>query len=114
MKLAEVVKGQQRRQGMYGYKKNKILLAHLDFSRTPMKFMKKRKAFNVLVKFLRYEHGNVICSILNSNNRIRREDEDEDLSFDFSTKEISVPIFNTKYVCKYINTLPESYINYFE
>jgi hypothetical protein len=102
MKLAGVVKGQQRREWMYGYKKNNILLAHLDFSRTPMKFMKKRRLFNVLVKFVRYEHGDAICSILNSNNRIRREngekneereDEDEDLSFDFSTKEISVPIY---------------------
>jgi hypothetical protein len=105
---------------MYGYEKNNILLAALDFSRTPMKFMKRRRVFNVLVKFIRYEHGNVICSVLNSPD-IKEEDdgeeeseEDDDLSFDFSTKEISVPIYNTKYVSKSIRTIPQSYLKYFE
>jgi hypothetical protein len=118
--LAEVVRAQQRRQGMYGYEKNNILLAALDLSRTPMKFMKRRRVFNVLVRFIRYEHGNVIYSVLNSPDIKEEEEKSEgeadvdDLSFDFSTKEISVPIYNTKYVSKNVRTIPQSYLKYFE
>jgi hypothetical protein len=66
IELARVVQDQQFKNGLWSYQPGNIIMVHLDLSRTDYKFMKKRRIFNVLTKFLFYQHGNVVCKILES------------------------------------------------
>jgi hypothetical protein len=40
-------------------------LIHLDFAKPPSRFVKKRRTFNKLAKFISYDFGNVKCYVYN-------------------------------------------------
>jgi hypothetical protein len=86
---------EQREEGLYNYKKGNILLIHLDLSKTDDKFKKQRRAFNQLAEFIEYDHGNVNCFILERGRR---------------GKEITLPIYYTKFVSSDLSTIPNEYV----
>jgi hypothetical protein len=57
------IRRKQIKEGLFDYKKGNIIMVHLDFSRTPWKFMKVRRRFNALAVFIRYTHGDVECKV---------------------------------------------------
>jgi hypothetical protein len=119
--LLEVAQERQAEEGLFSYEKGYVLLIHLDFSRTVFKFMKKRRVFNALAIFEKYEHGDVVCRILrsgfggqevNNPNGLKKEkieiDEENgsgDIDFIPAFSKIKVPVYYTKFVCKSISEL---------
>ncbi|KAA6367693.1 MAG: hypothetical protein EZS28_036780, partial [Streblomastix strix] len=57
-KLREVKQDQQD-QGFTKYKPGNILMIHVDYLRTMHRYMKQRRNFNELAKFIKYDNGNV-------------------------------------------------------
>jgi hypothetical protein len=127
MRLWDRVKQKQINEGLFDYREGNIIMVHLDFSRTPWKFMKIRRRFNALAEFIRYTHGDVECQVVLSGidsaaqeeiggrreKKVEETEEKEHLDMSLA-KPIIVPIYYTKYVCKNIAKLPEKYRNYFE
>jgi hypothetical protein len=132
IRLCEYLKQKQIREGLFDYKKGNIIMVHLDFSRTPWKFMKLRRRFNALATFKRYTHGDVECQVFLSGiaaaaaaaatqeemkgkkEKEMEEREEKEYLETALNKPIIVPIYYTKYVCKNEAKLPEKYRNYFE
>jgi hypothetical protein len=128
MRLCDYIQEKQRSEGLFAYRKGNVIMVHLDFSRTPWKFMKVRRRFNALAVFIGYIHGDVQCqvflsgigSITQESVKGRKEKEDtteieEKQYLETSlAKPIIVPIYYTKFVCKDITQLPDRYRNYFE
>lgn len=85
---------EQRRKGLMNYDPGNILLIHLDLSRTIHSMDKRRRQFNELASFVRYENGNVVCELLRKY---------PDLSV------IEVPIYYSEKVAESINELPERF-----
>jgi hypothetical protein len=85
-------------EGLHNYKPGNVLLIHLDKSKTSMKFDKHRRNFEELAVFVRYEHGNVICTLIKPYP---------------NTNTIEIPIYFTKYVSKDINSIPMNYKSFF-
>ena len=85
-------------EGLHNYKPGNVLLIHLDKSKTNMKFDKHRRNFEELAVFVRYEHGNVICTLIKPYP---------------NTNTIEIPIYFTKYVSKDINSIPMNYKSFF-
>jgi hypothetical protein len=125
----DVVEQKQRKKGLFEYEKGNVLLVHLDLSRTPYRFMKKRRTFNALAIFLNYWHGNVRCIIYRSGfgimdyqvkdaatpfDELEAEEEDYDKSLTLNLyKPVIVPIYYTKLVCERLEDLPERYKYFF-
>ncbi|KAA6393583.1 MAG: hypothetical protein EZS28_010889 [Streblomastix strix] len=57
-KLREV-KLDQKDQGFTRYKPGNIQMIHVDYLRTKHRYMKQRRNFNELAKFIKYDNGNV-------------------------------------------------------
>jgi hypothetical protein len=110
-----------------------VLLIHLDLSRTPLRFMKRRRVFNALAIFDRYVHGNVQCTIYRSGlgrleieeepaedaedgSRLKVErlnlDEEEDGSIR-SGMTVTIPIYCARWVADSIENVPEHILEYF-
>ncbi|KAA6383189.1 MAG: hypothetical protein EZS28_021285 [Streblomastix strix] len=83
-KLREVKQDQQD-QGFTKYKPGNILMIHVDYLRTMHRYMKQRRNFNELAKFIKYDNGNVECLLLKPFTDLDR---------------ITVPIYYTKFVCE--------------
>ncbi|KAA6366285.1 MAG: hypothetical protein EZS28_038188 [Streblomastix strix] len=83
-KLREVKQDQQD-QGFTKYLPGNILMIHVDYLRTMHRYMKQRRNFNELAKFIKYDNGNVECLLL-------KPFTDLDV--------ITVPIYYTKFVCE--------------
>jgi hypothetical protein len=109
------VKERQRKEGFLKYRRGNVIMVHLDFSRTPMRFRKRRRNYNVLAIFLDYVHGNVKCRVLSEYDREPVEPlKTEDPSFTFTEREIVVPVYYTRYVSKDSSSIPEPFKSYFE
>jgi hypothetical protein len=93
MRLQDVTEAQKEAE-LYNYIQGNILLIHLDFSKTDEKFKKQRRTFNQLAEFVKYDHGNVNCFILERGRR---------------GKEITLPIYYTKFVSTDLSTIPNEY-----
>jgi hypothetical protein len=128
----EVVEEEQKEKGLFNYVKGNVLMVHLDLSRTPYRFVKRRRRFNALAIFMSYEHGNVKCVVFKSGIGLPhvniktlkdlkafdvatydsplQEDEDEN-NTGINTnmvRPIVVPIYYTKFVCDDIEELMQS------
>ncbi|GHU20235.1 hypothetical protein FACS189472_11230 [Alphaproteobacteria bacterium] len=51
-------------EGMLTYEPGSIILVHLPLGKTPYKMQRRRRNFDELATFVRYEGGNVICDLL--------------------------------------------------
>ena len=100
---------------LFDYKPGNILLVHLDFSKTPMKFMKKRRNFNALAEFIEYQHGNVVARVLRLINLEIKKDTTADKSLDVNLNDrVIIPVYFTKFVCERSSEIPLFYESYFE
>jgi hypothetical protein len=85
----------QKNNNLLNYQRGNILQIHIPVEKTPLLFKKRIRNFDNLAEFIDYHHGNV---------RVRLLDR---------TAYIELPIFYTKYVCRSINDLPDSYRSVF-
>lgn len=123
LKLQDI-KEEQRLKGLLSYKLGNIILVHLELDKTQKKHEKRRRVFNEIAQFIKYENGNVICKLLNNyktfnkdkNNRLtlyntsnigRKPKTDNEKAI------IEVPIIYTKFVCNNIDDLNNDYRSYF-
>lgn len=81
--------------GLDKYKRGNILLLHLDRGKTNRSMEKRRRNFEDIGEFIKYEHGNVKC------RHITKRDKDKNI--------ITVPIFYTKKIANDYSTLDEKY-----
>ena len=81
--------------GLDKYKPGNILLIHLDRGKTNRSMEKRRRNFEDIGEFIKYEHGNVMC------RHITGRAGDKNI--------ITVPIFYTKKIAKDYDTLAEKY-----
>jgi hypothetical protein len=89
----------QREAGFFNYKPGNALLIHINKAKTNEKFDKKRRAFNEVARFVRYENGNVNCERLTrAGGKI------------VGDKRITIPIYYTKYLAPSINEIPKKYL----
>jgi hypothetical protein len=111
------IKQLQDSNGLFDFKSGNILLVHLDYSKTPMRFNKIRRKFNALAYFLEYTNGNVKCRLLKPfelTESITKEDKnDKSIDFDAKDRIITVPIYYCKKVGNSIIDLPQNYKTYF-
>jgi hypothetical protein len=112
--ILEVEQERQRKEKLFKYKTGNVIMVHLNFSRTPYRFLKIRRKFNALAIFQRYHHGNVLCTVFKSgldkyeknileyktDLGVENEEDATDVSIKLSTEknEITVPIYYTKFV----------------
>jgi hypothetical protein len=89
-KLTDILLLQQRHH--FKYQPGNILLIHLPLSKTPQRFSKRRRNFDMLASFIEYVHGNVKVKILNNMN-----------------DEVIVPIYYTIFVSVDLEHLPLQY-----
>lgn len=128
LKLREI-NDKQRFKGLLSYRRGNIILIHLDRGKTQKKHEKRRRVFDEIAVFIRYENGNVICKLLNPYRTYSKSSKglvpydqmksNEDITRgripknDFQKSIIEVPIIYTKYVCNSINELDEDFRHYF-
>jgi hypothetical protein len=112
----DVVKEMQKEAGLFNFKKGNILMVHLDYSKTPLSFMKVRRNFNHLAEFLEYESGNVKCRLRNNiefSNAKNDWFDDRGTEINEKTKIVTIPIYYCKLVSFDLKSLPEKYKDYF-
>ena len=102
MKRLDEVKGIQQGEGLFSYKPGNILLIHLNLSKTEEKLRKKRRVFNRLAAFHKYNNGNVICSVLERY-------DGKTIPSKLKYGNIEIPIFYTKFLCDNISEIPNDY-----
>jgi hypothetical protein len=107
----------QAEKDLHSYEKGNVLLVHLDLSRTPLRFMKKRRNYNALTPFHSYYHGNVACQVISSmtiseENTEGKDPGDESIDYNLG-KLIIVPIFFTKLIAKNVSVIPHRFKSYF-
>jgi hypothetical protein len=78
----------QRANYLKSYTPECILLIHLPRDKTQEKFIKRRRNFDTLAEFIRYDHGNVVCRVLKQRTAI------------------TVPIQFTKYIAPSFQQIP--------
>jgi hypothetical protein len=110
----KMVQDIQAEKGLHSYEKGNVLLVHLDLSRTPQRFMKKRRNYNALALFHSYYHGNVACQVISSMTISEEGKDPDDESIDYNLgKLIIVPIFYTKLIAKNVSLIPHRFKSYF-
>jgi hypothetical protein len=90
-----IIIDKQQKANLFNYDEGDILLAHIDLSKTPYRFDKRRRIFNELVEFVEYKNGNVICHPLDRAT--------------YGPRAIEIPIFYTKYLCDSRRNIPRDY-----
>jgi hypothetical protein len=96
----EEIRQLQDEAGFYSYYPGNILLIHLDESKKNP-FADKRRIFNKLASFIRYQNGNVVCFLLL---------KDEEMRLGRFRREIEIPIYNTKFLAFSQNQIPKKYL----
>jgi hypothetical protein len=91
----ESINVKQKELGLRDYEVENILLIYLDFLKTGSRFLKKRRNFNKLAKFISYEFGNVKCHVYNIEKHIKNS--------------ITIPIYYTKCIAESEKSIPEKY-----
>jgi hypothetical protein len=102
-KLTEV-----RRRQPLDYKFGNILLLHVDMTKTPQGFVKRRRFWNRIGEFIAYTFGSVHVKLLGSPIVLARQNGTE-----MTTDEIELPIQYTTLIAKNKNEIPEYYRNYY-
>ena len=92
----EKINQMQEESNLKDYKPGNILLIHLDFAKTASIFVKKRRTFNKLAKFISYDFGNVKCYVYNVI-----EQHIKNL--------VTIPIYYTKYLAENERSIPQKY-----
>ncbi|KAA6378809.1 MAG: hypothetical protein EZS28_025665 [Streblomastix strix] len=88
----------QQREQLFDFKSGNILMVHVDYSRTGIRFQKQRRQFNELATFITYKNGNVVCKLLNPYEGI---------------SVIELPIYYCKFISDDLNSLPANYKSQF-
>ena len=57
------IKRKQIVNGFYNYKPGDKLKIHLEYTKTPDRFTKRRRQFDVEAEFIRYANGNCGCKV---------------------------------------------------
>jgi hypothetical protein len=98
-KLDEV-KARQVEAGFFGYKPGNVLLINKDKRKLNFsEYYKKRRTFNRLAIFIRYNHVNVVCQeLIRTDKKIT------------TTKAIEVPVYCTKLLAKNVDGIPQEYL----
>jgi hypothetical protein len=99
-KLEEIHKLQEK-AGFFSYQPGDVLLIHLDEGKNNP-FADRRRTFNKLASFIRYENGNVLCFLL------MKDHEGKLLKY---TREIEIPIYDTKLLAPYNEEIPPKYLS---
>jgi hypothetical protein len=99
-KLEEINKLQEK-AGFFSYQPGDILLIHLDGGKKNL-FADKRRTFNKLFFFIRYENENVLCFLL------MKDQEGKLIKY---TREIEVPIYDIKLLVPYNKEIPPKYLS---
>jgi hypothetical protein len=85
------IKKLQYEGGYFNYRTANVLLVHIE-----SKMMdKKRRVFNRMALFIDYDHGNVLCKILEEN---------------LDKPVVTIPIYHTKLITSSIQAIPEKYL----
>jgi hypothetical protein len=85
--------------GFMDYQPNNILLIHIPIEKSDYAFSdKRRRNFDEIGKFVRYEDGNAVVDLLHTYPQFSR---------------VSIPVFYTKYISKDINEYIEKYNDLF-
>ena len=122
LKLRDI-NNKQQSKSLLSYKYGNIILVHLDRGKTQKKHEKRRRVFDEIAEFIRYQNGNVICKLLNPYHNYTN-DNGKLVPFQPSEKGriaqtdaekaiIEVPIIYTKRVCNSIEELNDDYKRYF-
>jgi hypothetical protein len=91
----EEIDNRRIKAGYLSYEPNNILLVYVPLENIfSVLTEKRRRNFNEIAKFVRYENGNCVVDLLHPFNKFTR---------------ICVPMFYTKYVAKNINEYIEKY-----
>jgi ABC-type microcin C transport system permease subunit YejB len=77
------------------------LLIHLNEQKTEQKFDKRRRNFDQLAYFIRYDFGNVVCRPVVVTN--------EGSQITVTNIFVTIPIYFTKYISRDINSIPIAY-----
>jgi hypothetical protein len=96
----DAVEEQRLKAGLLSYKKDNILLVHVPFEKTTLKFEKRRRNFDKLAKFVRYEGANVVIELLKKIGDL--------------PKELVIPIYYTKYLAKDLNDYKSNFYDLFK
>jgi hypothetical protein len=113
--ILELVEEEQAKDGLKKIVKGNILKIYLDYSKTPLDFMKKRRNFNALAQFVEYINGNCRVKVLSPIEIIEnKNNEDVDESNELNLKRvIDIPIYFCKFVSNSLRYIPEKFRNYF-
>jgi hypothetical protein len=83
---------------LMSYEPGSILLVHLDLAKTDLDMQKRRRNFDVLATFVKYEGGNVVCDLFLRYPQFRR---------------VVVPIYYTKKLAKDLADYKNKYYDMF-
>jgi hypothetical protein len=113
-KRLETVKQMQVEEGLFSFIRGNIIMVHVDYSRTPMVFMKVRRNFQYLAEFLSYKHGSVRCRLFGNVEFTNVKDtNDKSNALDPKSKVIIVPIYYCKFMSTNLKALPGRFKNHF-
>ena len=103
-KLSEII-ANQKRLGYLDYKPGNVLMIHIDKSKTSEKHDKRRRFFDKLGVFVRYDHGNVVVDMLVKGVRVHGTGN--------AKMRLTVPIYHTKFVSNNVQSIPSEYKDYY-
>ena len=103
-KLSEIIDN-QKRLGYLDYKPGNVLMVHIDKGKTSEKHDKRRRFFDKLGVFVRYDHGNVVVDMLVKGVRVHSTGD--------AKMRLTVPVYHTKFVSKTVRTIPPEYKDYY-
>lgn len=100
------------------YSPGNILMVHLDQDKTNNKFTKRRRVFDSLAQFVQYFNGNALVQLIDkpkkdSRGYVETNSQGIEYFLDYEERAKVIPLYCTRYVCKNIDSLPQSVINTF-
>jgi hypothetical protein len=114
-------RGQEEFDGLWDYEYGNVLLLHFDLNKTGLKHEKRRRFWDRVGIFLRYDHRNAVVrllgtEILGGGGKLSKDErgivifgEHGEHYYDYV-----VPIQYTKLIAKNINQIPEYYRRYYQ
>jgi hypothetical protein len=119
--MKRLVKARQQEEfdGLLDYEYGNVLLLHFDLKKTALRDEKRRKFWDRVGIFIRYENRNVVVRLLGAEikgggGKLSRDERGVPIVDDHGTYyEYVLPIQFTKLIAKNINEVPEYYRNYY-
>jgi hypothetical protein len=93
------IKQRQEFEGLLSYVNGNILLVHCDLRKTADRDEKRRRFWDRVGSFIKYDHGNAVVRLIGRPVNMGSRDADV----------IVVPVQYTKLIAKNINSIPEYY-----